>query len=228
MKIDLFVIASGPSLTEEDCRLIANTGVPILAVNDSWQRTPRCNFLFAGDIKWWDAHAEEVPAKIQKFTSAKKAAMKHGINFFPANGAFNSGMRALMWALHTGFKNIVLLGFDCSIKKDIHWHGPHSKALGLSNPDKIMMRRWLIHFLDVYARAGRLEANIINCSRHTELKCFKCLTLEEVLGIKKVEKKEVTKEKHDKVVEVDLEHGAFRKAIIIKNKKKKENEKKEK
>lgn len=225
MEIDLFVIASGPSLTKEDCQLIVDTGVPILAINNSWQRTSRCDYLFAGDIKWWNVYAEAIPAKIQKFTSSKKAAMKYGINFFPANGAFNSGMRALMWALHTGFKNIVLLGFDCSIEKGIHWHGLHSETLGLSNPDKNKVHQWQVHFLDVYASAGRLEANIINCSRHTELNCFKRLTLEEILGIKKVDKKETIKGEIDKA---DLDHNAFRKTLIIKSKKKTDSQKKEK
>ena len=226
MKVDLFCIASGPSLTKEDCRLIANTGVPVLAINNSWELPPRCDYLFAGDLKWWDAYAKSIPSEITKLTSSKKAAMKHGINFFPASGPFNSGMRALMWALHSGFKNIVLLGFDCSTKNGAHWHGLHDKNKGLSNPDANKVSQWLIHFFDVYARAGRLEADIINCSRYTELKCFKCLTLEEVLGIKKVDEKNSEKidKKNLQHKEVDQDHTNLRKSLIIKNVKKKKAE----
>jgi hypothetical protein len=170
-------------LTEEDCKLVAETGVPILAVNNSWERTPRCTFLYAGDLKWWEGYAESVPEKIQKWTSSKKAATKFGINFHPASGPFNSGMRALMWALQNGFRNIVLLGYDCSFVDGVHWHGLHDETRGLSNPDEDKARKWQIHFLDVYARAGRLGAKIINSSRHTELGCFPCMSLEDVLGL---------------------------------------------
>ena len=198
-KIDLFCLASGPSLTKEDCDLVSSTGVKILAVNNSWKLTPRCDFLFAGDIKWWNAYAKEVPDKIRKYTSSKKAAAKFGINFFPASGAFNSGMRALVWALHNGFKNIVLLGFDCSVKKGVHWHGLHNKKLGLSNPDKSKTKSWHLHFLDVYSKALKFEAAIVNCSRYTELGCFPIASLEHVLGLpENIKSKEVKKVKETK------------------------------
>lgn len=215
LRVDLFCIASGPSLTKEDCKLVASTGVKILAVNNSWELTPRCNFLFAGDLKWWDAYATKVPAKIIKFTSSKKAAVKHRVNFFPASGPFNSGMRAIMWALRNGFKNIVLLGFDCSLKNDIHWHGAHDIKLGLSNPDAARVKKWHTHFLDVRAHSERVGANILNCSRYTELGCFSLASLESVLGLKeRIESKEIRETKEEK--------------RIIKKKGKKSSTKKEK
>lgn len=181
-KVDLFCIASGPSLVKEDCISISNTDTPILAVNNSWKITPRCDYLFAGDVKWWNVYGQEVPDSIQKWTSSKKAAEQYAVNLFPASGAFNSGMRAILWALKSGFRNIALLGYDCSLEHGIHWHADHDTKKMLSNPDATKVEKWKLHFFDVYARAGRLNANIINCSRFTALKIFNCDSLENVLA----------------------------------------------
>lgn len=185
MNFDLICIASGPSLTKKDCELVRELDIKTLAVNTSWELVPWCDYVYAGDFRWWKENINKVSKNIEKWTSSKDAAKIHKINFHPANGPFNSGMRALMWALKQGFRNILLLGFDCSIKNGIHWHGLHDISKGLSNPDQNRINSWEIQFLDVYAKAGYLEAKIYNCSRNTELKCFPRLTLENALQIKK-------------------------------------------
>ena len=92
----IFCIASGPSLTFEDCVLVRQSGIETLAVNTSWQMVPWCNYVYAGDLKWWSAYHREIPSNIKKVTSSKKAASKYNLIFHPANGSFNSGMRALL------------------------------------------------------------------------------------------------------------------------------------
>jgi len=191
--IDLFCLASGPSLTEEDCKLVKESGARVLAVNNSWELVPWCDYLYAGDIKWWEGYANKVPSTIQKWTSAKKAAAKFGLNYHPATGAFNSGMRALIWAMENGYKRIFLLGYDCSLKNGVHWHGSHDAKKGLNNPDKGRVVAWQEHFMKVFIKARKLGVEIINCSRYTELTCFKYSELEFVLGLKIVVKEEEEK-----------------------------------
>ena len=89
-------------------------------------------------------------------------------------------MRALIWALGNGFKKIALLGYDCSIENGTHWHGDHKN--GLSNPSNEKVKEWFEQFETVAELAKNAGAEIINCSRHTELKCFKIGKLEEVLS----------------------------------------------
>lgn len=194
MKLDLFCIASGPSLTKEDCALIAKTNTPILAVNNSWEISPRCDYLYAGDYKWWTAYGSRVPENIVKISSSRQAASRFKLQHHSANGPFNSGMRALIWALENGFKSIALLGFDCSLKNGTHWHGDHNTRRGLSNPDKSKVDKWHLQFLDVYEKAKRVKAEIVNCSRHTELGCFPLMDLESLLDVKPKRKRRTKKE----------------------------------
>ena len=92
---------------------------------------------------------------------------------------------ALLWAIKKGYKNIRLLGYDCSIRNGFHWHGEHDQEKGLSNPGIRKVEKWHDQFTKVYFEAARTSVNIINCSRYTELVCFPCATLEEVLQIDK-------------------------------------------
>lgn len=178
---ELFCIASGPSLTKEDCQLIKNLNVDFLAVNDSWKLVPWCDYLYAGDYKWWRANFQAVPKNIQGITSSPQAATMFNLELHKSSGPFNSGMRSLLWAMAKGYKKIFLLGFDCSVKNGVHWHGLHDVKKGLSNPKPEKMIRWQEQFMRVYAKTGRLGIEVINCSRYTELTCFKIAKLEDVL-----------------------------------------------
>lgn len=169
--IDLFCIASGPSLTAEDCELIRRSGVKTLAVNDSWQMAPFCNYIYAGDRKWWATHIEEITCQAERWTCSKKAANDYGLNYHYAGGPFNSGMRAIQWATVSGFKKVALLGFDCSIKNGIHWHGPHKGRL-LRNPNSQKVKKWHDQFERAAMQADQKGVDVINCSRETELNCF--------------------------------------------------------
>lgn len=172
-------VASGPSLTREDCTLIEESQLPVIAVNSSWEMIPGCQYVYAGDHTWWAANFNDVPADKCRFTSVHATATQFSINYFepPVRGSFNSGQRAILLAKHLGAKRIILLGYDCSLKAGIHWHGKHER--GLRNPDADSLKRWRGEFRQVLPVVG--EGNIINCTRHTELDMFQVGNLEEEL-----------------------------------------------
>ena len=179
--IDLFCIASGPSLTASDCELVRKTGVDTVAVNNSWEKAPFCNYIYAGDRKWWAEHGNDITIAAELWTCSKKAAQSFGVRYHQAGGAYNSGMRAIQWGIDKGFKCIVLLGYDCSIKNGLHWHGAHTERL-LRNPTEEKVKKWHDQFYRVAKQAEKHGVDIWNCSRETDLKCFPRLHLEQAVA----------------------------------------------
>ena len=179
--IDIFCVASGPSLVKADCDLVAQSGAKICCVNNAWQMFDRIDCLYAGDLKWWQAYADKIDIPVaEKWTCAKAAACEFGVNLHKANGPFNSGMRAIQWAIEQGFVTIALLGYDCSIKHGSHFHGDHNfpkaRQITISKVNK-----WHMHFLKVERQARLAQVKVYNCSRYTEMACFPVMSLEDLL-----------------------------------------------
>ncbi|ECL8477708.1 hypothetical protein FTZ03_11825 [Salmonella enterica] len=173
-------IASGPSLTAEDCQLLPDSGYPIIAVNSSWALCPKCHHIYAADCCWWEEHYSLIPSSAGLWCGDEFTARRFGINCFPSAlpGSFNSGQRAIELALHLGAQRVLLLGYDCSIRHGTHWHGNHKL---LANPDKFSVARWHDEFSLLQTIAGGTE--IINCSRYTRLICFPRQPLEVALSL---------------------------------------------
>lgn len=173
------ICASGPSLTITDCAAACRSGLPVIAVNSSWRAAPGCTHIYAGDLRWWDANIDLLPSSASRWTCNYRAHKRYGLNLFDTDTrwAFNSGQRSILFAASQGAKNIILLGFDCSINGSSHWHGDH---VGLDNPTAESVTRWRGEFAST-ARVLAGKVNIINSSRQTALKCFRCLSLEEAL-----------------------------------------------
>ena len=182
MTIDLFCIASGPSLTAEDCETVRKTGVDVMAVNNSWEMAPFCDYIYAGDYKWWATHINHIALPAEKWTCSKKARQKFGIRYHQAGGSFNSGMRAIQWGIAQGYRGIALLGYDCSVENGLHWHGPHTEEL-LKNPNKKKVGKWHEQFARAARQAERYGVEVFNCSRKTDLTCFPKITLETAVSI---------------------------------------------
>lgn len=172
------IIASGPSLTAGDCSLVEASGLTAIAVNSSWRLARFASILYAGDKAWWDAYGHEVDIPAEKWTCSRQAAAKHRINHHQAYGGYNSGMRAIQFAVERGASRIVLIGFDCSLANGLHWHGPHELT---KNPDAAKVKKWHAQFKTVAALAKLLRCEVINCSRYTELTCFPTQELEAAL-----------------------------------------------
>lgn len=170
------VIASGPSLTAEDCALVEASGLFTIAVNTSWKVARFCDVIYAADAAWWDAYGHEIDIPARRVCHMRQSALRHGIEHSGASqSVLNSGMRAAQWAMRQGFKRIILLGFDCSVDHGTHWHGDHQKT---KNPTRAKAREWIGHFAALANEASAVGVEIVNCSRHTELTCFPLQDLE--------------------------------------------------
>ena len=175
----MVIIASGPSLRHEDCGLVELSRLTTIVVNSSWQAARFASILYAGDACWWDSYGSEIDIEADRWTCSRQAAAKHRINHHTAYGGYNSGMRAVQFAIERGAKRVILLGFDCSLRHGVHWHGPHERT---KNPDSAKVKTWRSQFKTVAALAKIKKCEVINCSRHTELTCFPVRDLESVLA----------------------------------------------
>lgn len=173
-------VASGPSLTQEDCDLIQKAKIPCVAVNSSWKLARFCDVIYAGDDKWWKNYGDEIDIPAEQWTCLENTARIRGINRHGKfRGVSNSGARAIEFIVEEGAKKVILIGFDCSIKKGTHWHGDHDKS---GNPTTKHCNTWKGHFYQISKQASKRDIQIINCSRETELTCFPRASLKETLN----------------------------------------------
>jgi hypothetical protein len=191
-------IASGPSLTQEDCDAVHAAGMPTIVTNTTFRRAPWADMLFGFDSKWWrspvekgfdgrpwSSHRDEVYGIGFKgrLVSASQIASNLGIESTFCVPWFrqyaNSGACAISMALAGGALRIVLLGFDCQNgpNGEKHWHGDHAK--GLSNC--LSMPRWGQLFKRVAEDARTQGVPVINATRSTALRWFPRMDLIEAL-----------------------------------------------
>mgnify|MGYP000647434298 CR=1 FL=1 len=177
-------LASGPSLTPEDCAIVRERGLPAVVTNTTFRMAPWADALIGHDLKWWTVYDSEVRAA---FTGAKLccSVVPKGIDavnalpFLPGRGFGNSGTAAIALAIHAGAKRVLLLGYDSQRGPNgrAHWHDAHPAPLG----DAKSLPKWGPKFAIVAALAKQKRVEVLNCSRSTALKAFPLATLEDVL-----------------------------------------------
>ncbi len=151
-----------------------------MAVNNAYGMFRQPYALFAGDLAWWEAYGAAVPANIRRCTASRAATFRYDVEYQRFGGPdvrFNSGSMAIQFAESLGAKTIYLLGYDCSVKEGVHFHGRHGGRL--RNPTDVSVAKWQKEFADVHAQLAHVE--IFNCSRRTELTCFPLKSLEKVI-----------------------------------------------
>ncbi|WP_434462182.1 hypothetical protein ACMV5L_01780 [Serratia plymuthica] len=167
-------IASGPSLCRKDVQLADFLQAKTIAINNSWQMARHAEIIFSGDFPWWEKYYHHVCSSSgELWSSNEEAALRFNLKHFYAQGPYNSGLRAIQLAIHLGAKIIFLLGYDCSIKNGLHWHGAHQQQL--SNPTENSIYGWKKQFAAL--RKNQEALTIINCTRTTELECFSRMKL---------------------------------------------------
>ena len=176
------VMASGPSLAWDDyadVALVKKARLKTIAVNSTWENARFCDVLYAGDGVWWKYHHSKIDIPAERWTCAKSAVNLYGCIYrarFVKPG-YNSGANAIELAANVFKANpIILLGFDCSVKHGIHHHGKHKHT---SNPTADRTERWKPQFKSLLEKCK--GADIINCSRYSELDYFPRRDLREVL-----------------------------------------------
>lgn len=193
------LLGGGSSLTPEDvnyCRGKAK----IIAIKEAYLLAPWADVLYAGDAKWWRAHAGAMDFAGLKYTIAQDPDQEQvgdwpdlhvlrntgdgGLESDPTGlrTGYNSGYQAVNLAVHLGAAKIVLLGFDC-------WRGPSGdqnwferfpylvKSHHVESPYPIFLQAFA-GLVEPLKAAG---VQVINASRWTMLRSFPFLSLEEAL-----------------------------------------------
>lgn len=175
-------IGSGPSLTADDINCLS--GCTTIAINLSYKLINNCDYLVAGDYKFWWYHYNDIITETtaQLFTRSKLASAKFNLNLLENRNktVCSSGQLAIELALTLHPEKILLLGYDCSIKNGLHFHGKH--IFDLDNPTSALTKAWQLDFAEL---ANKTNTKIINCSGYTELTCFPVSTLKSELNIEK-------------------------------------------
>jgi len=173
------VLASGPSLHENDIALIEKSGIKTIAVNTTWEKVRFCDVIYAGDGIWWKYNHSKIDIPAERWTCAKSPVHLYDCTYrarFIKPG-YNSGANAIEVAANV-FKAslVIMLGFDCSVKHGVHHHGKHKHT---SNPTADRAARWRPQFKNLREKTEGTE--VINCSRFTEINSFPQRDLKELL-----------------------------------------------
>lgn len=168
-------IASGPSLTPEDCELVRRSGHPVVVTNTTFRWCPWADALFGFDLQWWRRYHDEVRTTFAgRLFSASLVAANYGAEVpvgQPWFTAFkNSGACAASLAIGGGASRLVLLGYDAArgARGETHCHGDHPR--GLNNVESIA--DWPRQFRLLAKHAERHGVDVLNASRRTALTCF--------------------------------------------------------
>jgi hypothetical protein len=167
-------IASGPSLTADDCAAARASGARVIVTNTTFRDCPWADALFAFDADWWRHYIAEVRTTFagrlfcQSSSSPRKGVEWPGLD--PRYRSFgNSGACAVALAVAAGARDIVLIGYDCQMTGGAsHHHGDHPAPL--RNCDTLP--RWHRQFARLAAWTGARGARVVNASRETALECF--------------------------------------------------------
>ena len=185
-------IGGGPSLTAADVDACRDRGVRVIAVNDAYRLAPWADVVYACDDKWWGWHHKHVaPLPALKYSIAAirgkwpgvvvlKCGRKHGLELAPTHLATggNSGYQAINLCVHFGIRRVLLLGYDMGLdaKKRSHWFGEHPSGRQSSYAS------FQAAFMTIGAPLQAIGVDVINCSRHTALKCFPRMPIDEALA----------------------------------------------
>lgn len=176
-----FIIATGPSLTQDDVDLVRGRGT-VIAVNNAVFMAPWADILFASDRSWWKQYNPEWFAGER--LSIVEGTERYGCTVLPRTSkpgfgrdiihcGYNSGFHALNLAIIRRYDPICLLGFDMQHTGGrTHCHGDHPRGMGNAGPVKL--------WLDVLEAAAvdTHGVSVTNCTRETALRGFPRMTLE--------------------------------------------------
>lgn len=164
-------------MTHDDALRIKELGIHTFVTNSMIFLEPWAHTIVAHDSAWWNEYKGRLNWFRGKRISGNAVA---GCEVLPSHlwrNYANSGAMAIAYAVKSGFKNIILLGADCSIKDGFHCHGDHPPSLRNCNT----VRGWRVFFENARRLADEHGARIINASRKTALTCFERMPLEDAI-----------------------------------------------
>lgn len=168
------ILASGPSMNQEVADYVRGK-CRVAAVSDTYRLAPDADVLVSADRAWWDAHP-----KAREFKGIKIGCMPywqaiHGVDLFPAPYGVNSGLLALMYAVHAGAKKVALLGLDLHSPGE-HFFGRHPDKLKSTTQSRMdTFKRQFENY-----QPGGVE--IYNCTPGSALTAYPHRELESVIA----------------------------------------------
>lgn len=197
------ILASGPSLSEIQCRQVqewresaggagAAATRRVISINTTFRRAPWADIIYGCDAPWWNAYyAEARAACAGAFWTQDKKALHHEtmqrVESRPAPGlgrsagiihqGGNSGFQAVNLAYQAGAARMVLLGFDMSCG---HWHGDHPAPL--TNTRAFMLPNWISGFARLAADLREAGVDVVNATPGSALTCFPHVDLGEAIA----------------------------------------------
>lgn len=187
------VIASGPSLTDEQCDAARATGFNTIVVNATFRRAPWANILYAGDFLFLKFYMAEIvrvfPGKVWTQDSSAaarwpkinrmKGANRDGLGKNMIHLGGNSGTQAINLAFLFGSRRIILLGFDMALgpNGERHHHADHPHPMVQAQ----CFTEWM-HKLNKVALDLKVEkCEVLNATPRSALTCFDKVDWQEVL-----------------------------------------------
>lgn len=175
-------VASGPSLTPEDCDLARASGRLVVVTNSTFRLCPWADALYGFDPPWWRANLAEIRRDFRGLCFTQWLSPPRDVICARINPTFksfaNAGANAVSLAITLGSRDIVLLGYDCALgpNGEAHHFGDHPN---LRNCDTLPS--WPARFRRLADYANKRGARVVNASRTTALDCFPRVSLEEAL-----------------------------------------------
>jgi hypothetical protein len=187
------VCASGPSFTEYQATVVKCARVKIIVVNNSWERIPSADVLYACDFLWWKMYYDAVAKRFagQLWTQDRSAAerwpkiqclrneARPGLGKAGIRTNGNGGAGAINLAYLFGVRRILLVGYDMKLGSsgEKHWHPDHPKPLVQSQTFEEWRHKFHTFSKDLKA-AG---CEVLNCSPGSALEAFPRSMIEEEL-----------------------------------------------
>lgn len=190
------LIASGPSLTQEQCDAAkkwrsGSGNRRAIVINTSFRIAPWADLLYACDKRWWDKHYDEVLASgfggerwtTEDFSGAKRITSERlpGLGKRPGiiRQGMQSGYQAMNLAWMAGATKLILLGFDCKPDgKKEHWHGDHPHGMNAKNP----YNAWVKNFEALAADLNQEGCEVINATPFSAIEVFPKMDWQEALA----------------------------------------------
>jgi hypothetical protein len=191
------VLASGPSLTDEQLAAVADAHVRVITVNSTVFKYPvDPDVVYAGDFMWWKVNGRDAKMRTfggaDRWTCDRTAAERYGLNWVKGVNALglgrgphihtngNSLAQAINLAYLFGCRRILLLGADMKLgpNGERHWHPDHPSPL-MQGQD---FSGWLFKFNHLAVDLKKESCEVVNCSPGSAMTCFPMSTIEKELG----------------------------------------------
>ena len=184
------ILASGPSLTQEDADYVRGKA-RVIAINTSYQMAPWADVLYAADEKWWRWNKGVPEFHGMKYGLTKgserygvtvlRRGVDTGLSLNPAvlSAGKNGGYQAINLAVLLGASRILLLGYDMQMGPNGkgHWHPDHP------NKSRANYQAFLSFFSTLVQPLKDAGVSIVNCTTRTALHAFPKMALREALPV---------------------------------------------